>query len=97
MSEHDNLQDADGKNEVVINDTTPNEELTQNVDNKVKTELEGSTSESEIEVSDHTESNTSEAELNTETKINAKIDEAQAEIEASNAEDAEDESNLERQ
>jgi len=76
MSENDNLQEADGKNEVETNVTTPKEALTPEVENKPAPE----------EKVDQVESETSEA---IESEVHA-------EIEASNAEDAEDESNAER-
>ncbi|MEH1006862.1 DUF349 domain-containing protein [Winogradskyella sp. ECml5-4] len=75
MSENDNLQEADGKKEVVSNETTPTQETTSNVETEI--------------------TSTDEA-LEIETKTDSTKDNHVEEIEASNAEDAEDESNAER-
>ncbi|MBU2920887.1 DUF349 domain-containing protein [Winogradskyella psychrotolerans] len=75
MSENDNLQEADGKKEVVSNETTPTQETTSNVETEI--------------------TSTDEA-LEVETKTDSTKDNHVEEIEASNAEDAEDESNAER-
>ncbi|MGB1232035.1 MAG: DUF349 domain-containing protein [Winogradskyella sp.] len=78
MSKNDNLLNADGKNEVEINTTTPIKETTTEVEIENETDL-------------LTEDVQSEVEENVETTENF-VDE----IEAANAEDAEDESNIER-
>ncbi|WP_418637489.1 DUF349 domain-containing protein [Winogradskyella sp.] len=75
MSENDNLQEADGKKEVVSNETTPTQETTSNVETEI--------------------TSTDEA-LEIKTKTDSTKDNHVEEIEASNAEDAEDESNAER-
>ncbi|WP_418638470.1 DUF349 domain-containing protein [Winogradskyella sp.] len=75
MSENDNLQEADGKKEVVSNETTPTQETTSNVETEITSTDEG---------------------LEIETKTDSTKDNHVEEIEASNAEDAEDESNAER-
>ena len=82
MSENDNLLNADGKNEVEFNETTPTQETTTEVETKTETEVDVTTQEVE-----------------TETKVEEKVEATENhvnEIEAANAEDAEDESNVER-
>ncbi|WP_299522178.1 DUF349 domain-containing protein, partial [Winogradskyella sp.] len=80
MSENDTLQEADGKKEVELNDTTPKEETTP-----------------EVEVNPEVENEITEKTTEVDVKIEVESDsEAHAEIEASNAEDAEDEANVER-
>lgn len=86
MSENDNLQDADGKNEVESTNSTPIEKTTQPVEEEAKAETE--TSAENVEA----ETEVTEVEASTETAKEEHVDE----IEASNAEDAEDESNAER-
>lgn len=80
MSENDNLQEADGKKEVELVDTTAQEETAKSVD--TTTEIETNNTEVTAEVA-------SETEITPELEVHA-------EIEASNAEDAEDEANAER-
>ncbi|MUU78144.1 DUF349 domain-containing protein [Winogradskyella endarachnes] len=82
MSQNDNLQEADGKNEVESTNTTPIEKTTQPAAEEAKAETEAAIEniEAETEVTA------------TETTKEEHVDE----IEASNAEDAEDESNAER-
>jgi hypothetical protein len=98
MSENDNLQEADGKKEVVSNETTPTQETATEVENNdksiseestenVTTEIESKTEVTDIEQTEHVESEP-EAEKTNDNLVD--------EIEASNAEDAEDESNAER-
>ncbi|WP_179376226.1 DUF349 domain-containing protein [Winogradskyella wichelsiae] len=82
MSENDNLQDADGKKEVESTEATPK------VQTEIKTEVP-----SEIE---KLEEETSSEEQVTEHTTEVVKDDLVDEIEASNAEDAEDESNAER-
>ncbi|WP_299127187.1 DUF349 domain-containing protein [uncultured Winogradskyella sp.] len=85
MSETDNLRDADGKKDVVTKVTTPNQETLQ-------------TTEISEDINSTNESSVTEQHNETQNDISAdKADaEVHAEIEASNAEDAEDESNAER-
>ncbi|NRD23900.1 DUF349 domain-containing protein [Winogradskyella litoriviva] len=85
MSENDNLQEADGKNEVETTETTQIEESTQNADSEATTE------NAEVETA-NTESTNVDQDVETEATDKDHHDE----IEASNAEDAEDESNAER-
>ena len=101
MSEKDNLQNADGKNEVITTttDLTPNqEEITKEVEAKPEVgetkEVKSETVEEKItEEVTETEAKTTEV-AKTETKLE---EEAHVEeIDNSNAEDAEDESNAER-
>lgn len=80
MSENDNLQKADGKKEVESKVSTPTEETTPVV-------------EAAKEVETKTDEEISETESTSTVKAN---EEHVDEIEASNAEDAEDESNAER-
>jgi len=131
MSENDNLQEADGKNEVASQETTPTEETTSTTENEVgtndvETEIETAVEvevektpkvekvevETEVEaeanknvkkeiaeteaqeIEAKSEENTDTEVLEVETEIAA--EEHVDEIEASNAEDAEDESNAER-
>ena len=94
MSENDNLQKADGKNEVDSKETTPTQETTSSIENEVETnniETETKITEVETEVKEVEEVNT---EVSTEVEVTT--EEHVDEIEASNAEDAEDESNAER-
>ena len=82
MSENDNLLNADGKNEVEFNETTPTQETTTEVETKTETKV-----------------NVTTQEVETETKVEEKVEATENyvnEIEAANAEDAEDESNVER-
>ena len=92
MSENDNLQEADGKNEVEITntDSTPTTELkeveeTSETSNQVNEE----TTKTVEEVVEETPEKPVEEEVTSE-------DNHVEEIESSNAEDAEDESNAER-
>ena len=107
MSEHDNLQDADGKKEVEFQETTPTQDTTSPIETKI---------EKEVEIEVETEVETEEKETievkateETEKEVEAKSEEPTVttenestkeeyvdEIDASNAEDAEDESNAER-
>ena len=111
MSESDNLQEADGKKEVEIKDTTPKEEPVTEVETKTEAESEtivDAAVESEesnetvegIDTGDTKETNAStESEVVSEIETNTEeVTEADVheEIEASNAEDAEDEANAER-
>lgn len=84
MSEKDNLQDADGKNEVEITNVNPTPENNKEAENE---KVEAVTEEK-------IETEKAEAEAQEEPKVET---EAHVEdIENSNAEDAEDESNAER-
>ena len=101
MSENDNLRDADGKKEVVSTETTPIQPAkkeTNVVDTEVNNDLEkGSeieTVETESEAVNIVKSE--DADVEDTATINTPKDELVDEIEASNAEDAEDESNAER-
>ncbi|WP_179348273.1 DUF349 domain-containing protein [Winogradskyella pacifica] len=99
MSENDNLQDADGKKEVESTETTPTQPTeieTNAVDTEVNNDLEkGSEIKTvETEAVDNVKSEDDDVEDTPTTK--APKDELVDEIEASNAEDAEDESNAER-
>ena len=94
MSENDNLHEADGKNEVETKETTQTEVTTSKSetsdDIKVKTEVQ----DTEQKVTDTTEEVESVENSNIEVKDN--VETHVDEIEASNAEDAEDDSNAER-
>ncbi|REG87240.1 DUF349 domain-containing protein [Winogradskyella sediminis] len=97
MSENDNLQEADGKKEVVSPETTPTqptENDTSTVDNEVRKDQDSTLEsvESKAESSDDVKDDTTEVALETPAIKDKLVDE----IEASNAEDAEDESNAER-
>jgi len=97
MSENDNLQDADGKKEVVSPETTPTqptENDTSTVDNEVSKGQDVSLESvaSKAESSDDVKDDTTEVASETSATKDKLVDE----IEASNAEDAEDESNAER-
>ena len=106
MSENDNLQDADGKNEVEITNTdpTPNTELTE--DNSTSTDLEAKdvpskeiSKTSEVTVDAKQETTINEVQEAQEESVKADVTPEEnhvEEIESSNAEDAEDESNAER-
>ncbi|WP_282043988.1 DUF349 domain-containing protein [Winogradskyella flava] len=97
MSENDNLQDADGKNEVEIKDPTLKEESTLEVENTSKDKAKDIVESESVSTEDTRSENTSQAEIDTESKTNtSKEDKHVDEIEAENAEDAEDESNVER-
>jgi hypothetical protein len=85
MSENDNLQEADGKKEVESTETTP----TKNETSEVETTVEPETNEEATEAYNETET------IQESEPTDAKEDHVE-EIEASNAEDAEDESNAER-
>ncbi|WP_299112920.1 DUF349 domain-containing protein [uncultured Winogradskyella sp.] len=89
MSETDNLQEADGKKEVEAHNSTPKQDATNTVEIEAKTDIEAKT-----ETSVETASN--ETITDTETTTLDSNEEHVDEIEASNAEDAEDESNSER-
>lgn len=91
MSETDNLQEADGKKEVEIQNTTPKEDTTENVEIEVKTETEANV-DNDVETETKAEVTVTEDEVEVETQKEEHVDE----IEASNAEDAEDETNAER-
>ncbi|SDR99244.1 DUF349 domain-containing protein [Winogradskyella sediminis] len=97
MSENDNLQDADGKKEVVSPETTPTQPIendTSTVDNEVRKDQDSTLEsvESKAESSDDVKDDTTEVAPETPAIKDKLVDE----IEASNAEDAEDESNAER-
>lgn len=148
MSENDNLQKADGKNEVEakVQETTPTQEVNQEIETEIESESESEseikkeTNETEVDDESEVETNKSEneADATTESAIEIKKEHAEEvaeviaepentekteaaknqtkaeseprtpseskivaedhvdEIEASNAEDAEDESNAER-
>ena len=91
MSENDNLQDADGKTEVESTETTQAKEVTKDVElteaETVKTE-----DNTTVETTEETSEIKTEAEKDASEVKEGHVDE----IEASNAEDAEDESNAER-
>ncbi|WP_400080396.1 DUF349 domain-containing protein [Winogradskyella sp. R77965] len=104
MSEIDNLPEADGKSEVESKETTITTEKTTKVENKNDVEstpkkvvdetevVEETTNEVEREIEDTKEAKQVESESEIEDTKDDHVDE----IEASNAEDAEDESNAER-
>ncbi|WP_417860251.1 DUF349 domain-containing protein [Winogradskyella sediminis] len=97
MSENDNLQDADGKKEVVSPETTPTqptENDTSTVDYEARKDQDSTLEsvESKAESSDDVKDDTTEVAPETPAIKDKLVDE----IEASNAEDAEDESNAER-
>ena len=105
MSEKDNLQDADGKNEVettAVNSTPKREETTTEVEAKTEVEetKEVKTETVEENVTEKVTETVEEAEAETPkaTKTETKLEEEAhvEEIDNSNAEDAEDESNAER-
>ncbi len=87
MSETDNLQDADGKKEVETQNSTPKQDATKSVETKVEAEAETETV---------VENAATEEQTDAETEAVDPKEEHVDEIEASNAEDAEDESNSER-
>lgn len=93
MSENDNLQEADGKNEVESTETTPIEETTEHVENEETVEAEAMV---ETEAAVEAEIEINEADVETKAEDKSAKEEHVDEIEASNAEDAEDESNAER-
>jgi hypothetical protein len=108
MSENDILQEADGKNEVESQETTPNQETTSTIENEIEVKT-NDTTEPEIvaEVKENVKPEEPEAqaegskedpstEENVEVEVKAETEDHVDEIEASNAEDAEDESNAER-
>jgi len=93
MSENDNLQDADGKKEVESIETTPKEETTKKVESETNEETEILSKKDSNKVEDETKAETTESEPKKESKSDDKhVDE----IDAENAEDAEDETNAER-
>lgn len=98
MSENDNLQDADGKKEVESKETTPTQETTIRVEAEKENDVKAETNEVEAktvvenEVETKTEPEAAESTSETALEKEDHVDE----IEASNAEDAEDESNAER-
>lgn len=105
MSENDNLQDADGIKAVESLETTPKQESTTTVEteieNGVATETPSEDSQStEMEVESQRETDVNAKETPTEAKEEPEANHTPKnhvdEIEASNAEDAEDESNAER-
>ncbi len=128
MSENDNLQDADGKNEVESQETTPTQETTAQVETEVEAQAEIKEVEAKVETVSEVEETkevkakdeaTVETEVETVVKAEKTVktedpeekpkvepepeaetevaaEEHVDEIEASNAEDAEDESNAER-
>ena len=49
MSKNDNLQEADGKNEVENQETTPTQDTTSRIENQTENEVE-TTTETEVEV-----------------------------------------------
>lgn len=106
MSENDILQEADGKKEVESQETTPTQETTNRVETEIETPVE-QTAEVEVEVEVEVEIATNsdkkaeetvkvEAESKNEVETKKTEDDHVNEIAASNAEDAEDESNAER-
>ena len=77
MSKNDNLQEADGKNEVESQETTPTQDTNSTIENQIETLAESevkveTTSETEVEV---------EIETHTEEKIIAEDVEALVEVE----------------
>jgi hypothetical protein len=90
MLENDNLQEAEGKKEVEIKDSTPTEQTTPKVEQNTTTE-----NEAIVEAKDETVEIAKETTTVTESTVETGS-EVHAEIEASNAEDAEDEANAER-
>lgn len=101
MSENDNLPEADGIKEVESIETTSKQETTPEVEIEPKVEVESEVElEPEIEVEADTEAAVKtvkkEDETETKTKTETTDKDHVDEIEASNAEDAEDESNAER-
>ncbi|MBF8149460.1 DUF349 domain-containing protein [Winogradskyella sp. F6397] len=108
MSENDNLQNADGKKEVESTDTTPTQQAEIKTEAKSETEgndVDNNNVEAEVKQDSETESTDNEPKSSTEaeeaatenaSKTDAAKDNHVDEIEASNAEDAEDESNAER-
>ena len=102
MSENDNLPEADGKNEVEINETTPKptEETTiENtpIEEPPVTEPEAATDTTETSVKNESENPSEEVETTENVTEETTAEEAHvSDIEDSNAEDAEDEANAER-
>ena len=95
MSENDNLQNADGKKEVESTETTPTQETAQQADTP---KAESTQSDVETEAPTETPAENTNTQENNEEPPTAeqKKDDHVEEIDASNAEDAEDESNAER-
>jgi hypothetical protein len=91
MSENDNLQDADGKKVEIAMDSE-NKIETNGTDGSVHTDSQSK----ETEVHDVVTKSDKELPDNTTTEAATKEEEHVTEIEASNAEDAEDETNAER-
>ncbi|WP_179352621.1 DUF349 domain-containing protein [Winogradskyella vidalii] len=107
MSENDNLQEADGKKEVESTETTPTPTTTTKSEAEIDTKIEvQSEIKSESEIQPEVENETTQDEVKAEIEKEAEIEsESEAkntkdnhveEIDSSNAEDAEDESNAER-
>jgi hypothetical protein len=96
MSENDNLQDADGKNEVESKETTPIQETVSKVETEAETTNEIETEVKTVEVENDSITEEVPKEDKDESKSKETPEEHVDEIEASNAEDAEDESNVER-
>ncbi|WP_179333098.1 DUF349 domain-containing protein [Winogradskyella costae] len=108
MSENDNLQDADGKKEVESTETTPTQhaEVNTEIESKNETnEVKAEAATAEVEKDSEIETDETESEdiVKAEKKTTEDLPETATpkddlvdEIEASNAEDAEDESNAER-
>lgn len=94
MSKNDNLQDADGKNEVKSqqNDLTPNKEVTTEVEVFDEPETIAKTEGKEAIKDEIKSDDTSEDKVETVTKQDKHVED----IDDSNAEDAEDESNADR-
>lgn len=103
MSEKDNLQNADGKNELkatenIVNTEASNEEKVEQLDTNTTQTSETKTKEETTEntLETHSEEENSEVKTEETPTPKAKKDAHVEEIEESNAEDAEDESNSER-
>ena len=92
MSENDILQEADGKNEVETQETTPTQETTSVNENEVETNDPKTEVKVEIDAAAEETLEIESVETESKTTTEDHVDE----IEASNAEDAEDESNAER-
>ncbi|EPR72918.1 hypothetical protein ADIWIN_2006 [Winogradskyella psychrotolerans RS-3] len=99
MSENDNLQDADGKKEVESTETTPTQPTeieTNAVETEVNNDLEKGSEIETVETDAINIVKSEEDDVEDTPATEAPKDELVDEIEASNAEDAEDESNAER-
>lgn len=95
MSESDNLQDADGKKETISKEITPETNPVSKTESKESVELENKAEVISSTTENGEKADKIESTSNKEQTIKTQ-DEHVDEIEASNAEDAEDDANAER-